>query len=699
MGVNLKDRRAVSSVIGAIFLIAVLSLSMVTVFSYQGHFAVVTHEGMKAQQAVTEQVRENLEVTLLARSQNGDSATLQIENNGLVTAEVTRIVIKDPDTGRSQILPLTCQLTLLPNEKRIVTVSIPNGNGNEKIGLITGRGKLYGAVPTPRTAPIQSTTTGETNLNNPQPLTTKKPSKPSRSTFNPIFKPVPYKYWKPTPSKPTQPSKTTSPSIYKPSQPSKPTPSKPSQPTSPSPISQPSHSPQPQPNQPSKPTPSKPSQLSKPTTAPSPSPSPSPQPSQLSTPVSEPQPPTPQKEEGVSTTRIPLRSNPYIEKTVEYVTEQTTKTVKESDTYIWKIPIPGEPRSTTYTMTVHGERWMDPVVVSRTERTSSKTRTFKEGSEPSLGDFVRQQLRDLAIQTYGEDWVKSQEALYRNNQAFRMGQGGQSLWWINWKNYVVSGSLESGTVTLRVPTTLLGTATVTFTKQTTPGTKPSWMTVETHTPEPPAEKAELIDRRPGKTATVTETTTRAVERQVQTGTTLTDSEGNAWNVFRDPKGKPVLVKGSPRKTGEYTVKTRDANGNIVWLRPEDAEKLADVATGQAENPGAIGGQLPGTPQFDENGNLMGFVKETSSSARSTRSSSSSSSSNSYANQIRSSGVAVSGGIEAAASYVESHGISNASDLAAAYAAATGASYSEVLATIESNPGTAAGIAAFLAANS
>ena len=88
MGKSLRDRRAVAPVLGAIILIAVLSASMFAVFSYQGYQVKVTREGMKAQQAITERIRENLKVTIIARSQNGDSAMLQIENTGLITVTV-----------------------------------------------------------------------------------------------------------------------------------------------------------------------------------------------------------------------------------------------------------------------------------------------------------------------------------------------------------------------------------------------------------------------------------------------------------------------------------------------------------------------------------------------------------------------------------------------------------------------------------
>jgi len=612
---RLKDKRALSSVIGALFLVVVLSASMGVIFAYQGYFAGITREGMRSQQAITERIRENLEVTLLVRSQ--DSAMLQIENTGLVTAKVTRAVIKDPDTGRSQILPLTYQLTLLPNEKQVVVVSIPNGN--EKIGLITERGKLYGAIPAPRMITLQSTT-GETNPNNPQP-----------------------------PASPT------------PSNPSNPSPSPPSVSGSQPPV-----------------TPTRPDNQ--------------------------------QQEERVTITMIPLRSNPYIETIVQYVTERIERTVKEPDRYIWEVTIPGEPGSTTYTMTVQNTEWMNPTIVSRAVSTSSQTQTFTEGSNPPFGDFIQQQLRNLAVQVYGESFVESQEWL-RNLREQQRVQGHRvsipELWWVDIENYVVSGSLESGTVTLRVPTTLFGTATITFIKQTTPRTEPYEYTVATNTPERPeaplGAEIKLLDVEQGETRTETIGFRGwTIEREVQTGTVLLDNTGNAWNVFRDPSGQPVLVRGSPERTGEYTVSARDANNNIVWLTPEDADRLMSIITGQAENPGAIGGELPGTPQFDENGNLMGFVverRETVTSSFSSSSGSSSSNSNSLGNRIRCSGVAISGGLESAAAYVESQGISSTSELAAAYAASTGASYDQVLAAIESDPAVAVGIAAFLAANS
>ena len=613
---RLKDKRALSSVIGALFLVVVLSASIGVIFAYQGYFAGITREGMRSQQAITERIRENLEVTLLVRSQ--DSAMLQIENTGLVTAKVTRAVIKDPDTGRSQILPLTYQLTLLPNEKQVVVVSIPNGN--EKIGLITERGKLYGAIPAPRMIILQSTTTGETNLNNPQP-----------------------------PASPT------------PSNPSNPSPSPPSVSGSQPPV-----------------TPTRPDNQ--------------------------------QQEERVTITLYPLRSNPYIETIVQYVTERIERTVKEPDRYIWEVTIPGEPGSTTYTMTVQNTEWMNPTIVSRAVSTSSQTQTFTEGSNPPFGDFIQQQLRNLAVQVYGESFVESQEWL-RSLREQQSAQGHRvsipELWWVDIENYVVSGSLESGTVTLRVPTTLFGTATITFIKQTTPRTEPYEYTVATNTPERPeaplGAEIKLLDVEQGETRTETIGFRGwTIEREVQTGTVLLDNTGNAWNVFRDPSGQPVLVRGSPERTGEYTVSARDANNNIVWLKPEDADRLMSIITGQAENPGAIGGELPGTPQFDENGNLMGFVverRETVTSSFSSSSGSSSSNSNSLGNRIRCSGVAISGGLESAAAYVESQGISSTSELAAAYAASTGASYDQVLAAIESDPAVAVGIAAFLAANS
>lgn len=615
---RLKDKRALSSVIGALFLVVVLSASMGAIFAYQSYQARVTYEDMKAQQAVTERIRENLDVTIVARSQTGDSAMLQIENTGLITAKVTRAVVKDPDTGRSQISPLTYQLTILPNEKQVVVVSIPNGDGDEKIGLITERGKLYGAVPAPRMLTLQSTT-GETNPNNPQPPASPTPSNPS------------------------------------------PSPSNPSSPSAPVSSSQPPVTPvRPRDNQ--------------------------------------------QQEERVYITMIPLRSNPYIEKIVQYVTERTTKTttkeiteIIEKNKYIWQLP-----ETTTYTTTIQSTEWMRPFIFTKTEGTSSQTQTFTGGSKPSFNGYIQQQLRNLAIQIHGESFVESQEWFYQNRRWFREGQGGQSLWWINYENYIVSGSPESGTVTLRVPTTLFGTATITFTKQTTSGER-----VETGSPKPPTEGAQLIDVKRTRvkiprtvTETVTETTSRAVERQVQTGTVLLDNEGNAWNVFRDPNGQLVLVRGSSERTGEYTVSARDANGNIVWLTPEQAETLMDVITGQAENPGAIGGQLPGTPQFDENGNLEGFAVERRETVTSSSSSESSASTNPLAEQIRSSSVSGSwGSNEAVASYVESQGISSSSELAAAYCASTGASYDQVLATIESVPGAAEALAAFLVANS
>ena len=639
MGRSLKDRRAVSSVIGAIFLITVLSLSMFAIFAYQGYFAGITREEMRSQQAISERIRENLEVTVIARSQ--DSAMLQIENTGLVTAKMTRAVIKDPDTGRSQISPLTYQLTLLPNEKQIVVISIPNGNGDEKIGLITARGKLYGAVPAPRMITLQSTTTGETNLNNPQP------------------------------------------------------------PANPSP-----------PNPPAIPPPS------------SPSPSPS-NPSPPSTPVSGSQPPaTPinnnnQQQERVYTTLIPLRSNPYIEKIVEYAYKREPIIVPEEIPpeyrYIW------EEKSTTYSVSFEAGSGVTGIIpnlvaASVAEQYESQVQDFSEQfkgeNPPTLEDYVSRALENMAKQLYGEEKV---ELVNKYWSAIESGRRPadvmtreelqafpsvvnliKNAWWRNWEEHIVSRGENSITVRFPVDTYVTGEITIAKTEQT--------RRFVTSTPEPPTENAVLLEKQevnPGGTEyKITGWREEKYAKgtgSVQTGTVLLDNEGNAWNVFRDPSGRPVLVRGSSEKTGEYTVRVRDANGNIVWLRPEDAERLMDVVTGQAENPGAIGGELPGTPQFDENGNLVGFVVERRETVTSS-SGSSSSSSNNLANWIRNSDVGISSSRERVASYVESRGISSSSDLAAAYAAATGASYSEVLSTINSNPAVAAAVAAFLANN-
>lgn len=499
---------------------------MGVIFTYQAYNLELTRERLRVQQTITERVRENLEITILARSQQGNSALLQIENNGLVTAEVTRVIIKDPDTGESRIFPLTYRLTLLPNEKKIVTITIPNGDGDEKIGLITGRGKLYGALPAPRMMVIRSTT--EEAQTNPQP--SPQPSNPQITT--PLSSPT-------TPSQPSNPS-----------------------------ISQ-------------------------------------------TTP-----------EEQVYITLIPLRSNPYIEEIVKYITERTityeTTTIQEPTRYIWRIEIPGV-EETTYTMTVRGEEWFNPTILSRTETTSTQTQTFDEKNpKPDFENWIRTQLRDLALQIYSKGFVESQEWLYNLRERQGLSRANLRIWWINWESHIVNGSLDEGTVTLRIPVEPFSSVTITFTRQAITTSKTSWIE-ETDNPKPPrvdipGARIELQRTIPGRVEHRTELKivdekTETIRKQIQTGMLLLDNEGNAWNVFRDSRDQPILVRGSPEKTDEYTVKARDIKGNVVWLKPEDADLLIDVITGQTENPGVIGGELPGTPQFDENGNLKGFLVE------------------------------------------------------------------------------------------
>jgi hypothetical protein len=68
--------------------------------------------------------------------------------------------------------------------------------------------------------------------------------------------------------------------------------------------------------------------------------------------------------------------------------------------------------------------------------------------------------------------------------------------------------------------------------------------------------------------------------QKQIGYVQLTPDGKAVNFIRAPDGTKVPIYGSAKKDSTHTVMVKDADGNIVWVTPEEADKVVDIMTGK-----------------------------------------------------------------------------------------------------------------------